>query len=84
MRQRDDDDLQLLQNVFQTDLVDTPLVRQVEAVLGGGESLHLQDAGSDGHSGEVDLGTGLLKAHRGVHGRERDATVPWGKERGGW
>lgn len=66
------------------DLVDTPLVRQVEAVLGSGESLHLQDAGSDGHSGEVDLGTGLLEAHCGVHGRERDATVPWEKERGGW
>lgn len=48
-------------------LVDTPVVRQVEAVLCGGESLHLQDAGSDGHSGEVDLGTGLLKAQCGIH-----------------
>lgn len=65
-------------------LVDAPVVRQVEAVLCGGESLHLQDAGSDGHSGEVDLGTGLLKAQCGIHGRKRDTTVPWEKERGGW
>lgn len=46
-------------------LVDAPVVRQVETVLGG-ESLHLQDADSDGHGGEVDLGAGLLEAHRGV------------------
>ncbi len=47
--------------------VDTPVVRRVEAVLRGGESLHLQDAGSDGHSGEVDPSIGLLKAHCGIH-----------------
>lgn len=48
-------------------LVDTPLVRQVEAVLRGGESLHLQYTGSNGHSGKVDLSVGLLKAHGGIH-----------------
>lgn len=61
-------------------LVDTPVVRQVEAVLRGCESLHLQDASGDGHSREVDRGVGLLEAHRGVHRRERDATVPWEEE----
>lgn len=48
-------------------LVHTPVVRQVEAVLRGGEPLHLQDPSSDGHSGQVDLSTGLLKAHRVIH-----------------
>lgn len=48
-------------------LVDTPVVRQVEAVLRCGESLHLQDAGGDRHSGEVDLSAGLLEAHCGIH-----------------
>lgn len=52
---------------FEHHLVDTTVVRQVEAVLGSVESLHLQDAGGDGHGGEVDLGAGLLEAHRGVH-----------------
>lgn len=46
-------------------LVDTPVVR-LEAVLCGGESLHLQDVGGDGHSGEVDPRAVLLKAHCGV------------------
>lgn len=48
-------------------LVDAPVVRQVEAVLGRGESLHFQDAGSNGHSGEVNLSAGFLKSHCGVH-----------------
>lgn len=64
-------------------LVDAPVVRQVETVLGGGESLHLQDAGSDGHSGKVDLGAGLLEAHCGVDRRKQDAAVPWGGRRAG-
>lgn len=49
-------------------LVDAPVVRQVEAVLCCGEPLHLQDAGGDGHSGEVDLSSGLFEAHSGIHG----------------
>lgn len=49
-------------------LVDAAVLREFGAVLGGGESLHLQDAGSDVHGGEVDLGAGLLEAHCGVHG----------------
>ena len=61
-------------------LVDTPVVRQVEAVLCSCESLHLQDASGDRHGWEVDRSGGLLEAHRGIHRRERDATVPWEEE----
>lgn len=59
-----------------TDLIDAPVLRQVEAILRRGEALHLQDAGGDGHRGKEDLGAGLFEAHRSVHGRERDAAVP--------
>lgn len=63
-------------------LVDAP-VAWLQAVLCGGGSLHLQDVGGDGHSGEVDPRAVLLKAHRGVPRREWDATVPWETEGGG-
>ena len=61
-------------------LVDAALVGEVEAVLGGGVALHLQDAGGDGDGGQVDGGAGLPEAHRLVDGREWDAAVDWRRD----
>ena len=57
-------------------LVDAPVLGDVKAVLVSGEPLHLQDPGCDGQGGQVDPGTGLLKAHRLIHSREGDTRVP--------
>ena len=51
-------------------LADAPLVGDVEAVLGRGEPLHLQDLGGD-RRGQEDFGRGLLETHRVVDRRQR-------------
>lgn len=49
-------------------LADAPLVGDVEAVLGRGEPLHLQDLGGD-RRGQEDFGRGLFETHRVVDRR---------------